>query len=243
MASQKSASPFGRYRWRWIMVLIGFISWISLGCSPASISMMLMPWMDDKLDPEYKLFAQDKELTLVILANFSPPQLHPDLQPVEMELPEKVASFLRKRCAENKHKLKIVPYAEARTYQVKQLVEGNPSPLEVGKKFKADYVLDLCIHSVSLYEKRSSPPLFRGEAEIAVTLYKVDAKDGDHNVFSKTYRGEGSLNPFDAGGTSPATFRAAFLTKMSGDISKMFIAYPPQERAPFDSSTGNFTNR
>ena len=96
MTLQTSASPFGRHRWRWIMVLIGLTSWISIGCTPASLTMMLMPWMDNKLDPEYKLFAADKELTVVILSNFAQPQLHPDPQPAEMELAEKVFPELNK---------------------------------------------------------------------------------------------------------------------------------------------------
>jgi len=244
MALQKHASPFGRYRWRWIMVFVGFASWMSLGCNPATLNFLAAPWVDDKVDPAYKMFAQDKEITLVILSNFAHPQLHPDLQPAEMELAEKVASALRERCSANKHKLKLIPYAEARSHQVKQLVDGNPSPLEVGRKFKADYVLEMNIQSLSLYEKRSNPPLFRGEAEIAINLYKVDVKDGDHKVFNKDYRGEGSPTPFDAGSTSPATFRAGFLTKMSRDIAKLFIAYPANERGPFeDRSSTMFSQR
>lgn len=244
MALQKTASPFGRYRWRWILVLVGFMSWASLGCNPSTLSFLAMPWVDDKVDPAYKLFAKDKEITLVILSNFAHPQLQPDIQPAEMELAEKVATALRERCSANKHSLKLIPYAEARSYQVKQWVDGNPNPLEIGKKFKADFVLDLSIQSFKLFEPRSSPPLFRGEAEITVNLFKVDVKDGDHKVFNRDYRGEGSPTPFDAGSTSPATFRAQFLSKMSRDIAKMFIAYPTKESGPFDDRGSTlFTNR
>jgi hypothetical protein len=243
MALQKPAAPFGQYRWRWLLVMFGFFSWISLGCNPATLSMLMIPWVDNKLDPEYKLFAEGKELTLVIVSNFASPQLQPDLQPAEMELAEKLSSFLRKRCVENKHKIKIVPYAEVRSYQVKQWVDGNPSPLDIGKKFKADFVLDLNIQSMSLYEKRAVTPLFRGETEITINLYKVNATDGDHKVYNKDYRGEGAPTPFDAGTTSAATFRGMFLTKVSRDISKLFIAYPPEERVPFDHSSGVFNTR
>jgi hypothetical protein len=147
---------------------------------------------------------------------------------------------MRERCNANKHKLNIVPYAEGRSLQIKQQVEGNPNPLEIGRKLKADYVLDMNIQSFSLYEKRSNPPLFRGEAEIAISLFKVEVKDGDHKVFFKgDYRGEGSPTPFDAGTTSPATFRAGFLSKMARDISKMFIAYPQTERGPSFDDRGS----
>jgi hypothetical protein len=243
MATQSTAPKFRIPRWRWIMVLAGFLSWVSLGCNPATLNFLVMPWVDNNLPPEYKLFAEGKEVTLVILSSFAQSQVNPDIVPAEMELAEKLSTAFHQRCAANKHKLKIVPFAEASSYQMKQLVEGNPNPIEIGKKFKADFVLDMNIQSFSLYEKKAVTPLFRGETEIALHLYKVDAKNGDHKVFSKIYRGEGAPTPFDAGNTSASTFRDAFLSKTAKEISKTFIAYPPEERVPFDHSSGIFNTR
>jgi hypothetical protein len=197
-----------------------------------------MPWVDNKIEPEHKLFAQDKELTLVILSSFAQPPINPDLQVAEMELPDKLAQFFRKRCQENNHKIKIVSYADVQNYRIKQGAIGPLTPLDTGKHFKADYVLDLTINNFSLYEKKAVDKLFRGEVEVSINLYKVDVKDGNNLVFNKVFNTEGTRSPMDAGNVSAAALRGLLLTKVSRDISKMFIAYPPEERMAFDHATG-----
>jgi hypothetical protein len=231
--SRQTSSTGSRYGWRWFLVLIGGLSWVSIGCNPQSLSMLLMPFNgDNSVEPEYKLFAKDKEITLAILSNFARPEIHPDLQAADAELAEQVASAFRKRCAENKNKIKIVPYAQVRSQQLKQqLAGGDSSPVEIGKNLKAEYVLDLTINSFSLYEKNYHPPMYRGNANIAVNLYKVEVKDDVHKVFGKEYPRifPGGSGPIDASSMSPSLFRGTFLLNVANDISKMFLAYSPDE--------------
>src|SRR5947208_2436748 len=100
-----------RYGWRWFLVLLGGLSWLSIGCSPQTLSMFLMPFTDNKVDPEYKLFAADKEVTLVILSNFKDAQFQEEIRKADTELADQVSQFLRNRCEANKHKLKLIPQA------------------------------------------------------------------------------------------------------------------------------------
>jgi hypothetical protein len=222
-----------RYGWRWILILIGGLAWVSIGCSPQTLSVFLMPFTDNNTPPEYKLFAADKEITLAVVTNFARPEIHPDLQAADAELAELVAQAFRKRCTDNKHKIKIVPIAQVRSQELRQreLAGGELSGVEIGKNLKADFVLELTINSVSLYEKNTYPPMYRGKTDIAVNLYKVDVKDGEHKVFAREYprifpAGSG---PIDANSMSPTMFRRGFLMKVANDVAKMFIAYPPDE--------------
>ena len=87
-----------QYGWRWLLVLLGGVSWLSIGCNPQSLSMMLMPFNgDNSVEPEYKLFVKDKEIALAIVSNFARPEIHPDLQAADAELAEQVATAFRKR--------------------------------------------------------------------------------------------------------------------------------------------------
>src|SRR5262245_42038367 len=87
-----------RYGWRWLLVLIAGISGFSIGCNPQTLSMFLLPFTDNKNDPEYKLFAADKEINLVVLSSFAHRQFNPDYAPADHELAEHVALAMRKRC-------------------------------------------------------------------------------------------------------------------------------------------------
>lgn len=226
-------SAKSRHGWRWLLVLVGMASWISIGCSPQSLSLLIMPFTDTNLPPDYKLFAENKEITLAILSNFARAEVHPDLQAADAELADQVAFMIKKRCADNKHKVKIIPNTQVRSEQLKQQVSGGiVSPIDIGKGLKADYVLEITIDSFSIYEKNYQPPFYRGKSDLAVNLYKVDVKDGDHKVFFKEFprmypSGSG---PIDASSMPPATFRRAFVSKLANDVSKLFISYPPEER-------------
>jgi hypothetical protein len=233
------------YGWRWSLVLLGGLSWLSLGCSPQSLSMFLMPFADNKVDPEFKLFASnDKEITLVVMANFKDSQYSQDLRDADAELAKCVAQAFRKRCEANKHKLKLIPQAQVRALQLGQLAkkfeqseEGDSGPVEIGRKLKADYVLQLDIEALRIYEPRSRPKMFHAGTQINVNLYKMKTKNADDDnllhqtQYQSSYPKEG---PISAENGSEAQFRRTFFEKAAQEISRMFIAYPPEEKRQHD---------
>jgi hypothetical protein len=227
-----------RYGWRWVLVAIGGLAWISLGCSPQTLSALVMPFSDNNIQPEYKLFAKDKEITLAVLVNFASPPIQPDIQAAPAELAEMLSVSFRKRCEENKHKIKIIPDAQIRSEEAaqRQVTGGDVSPVQLGKALKADYVLDLTINSFSLYAKEHYPPMYRGKADIAITLFKVDAKTGEHKVFFKDFTRQfpRDTGPIEAATGTAGAFRRAFLAKTANDVTKTFISFPPDERREID---------
>jgi hypothetical protein len=221
-----------RFGLRWFLLLCS-LPWLTCGCNPQSMSMLLMPFTDNKVDPtEYKLFASsDKEVTLVVLANFKESQFQEDIRKADVELAEQVSHYLRKRCEENKNKLKLIPQAQVRSFQLKQLAEDELDPVEMGKKFKADFVLHLEIDRLQIYEPKSYPKMFRATTQININLYKTKTKDAEEAqpVRDKLYVVEFPKDAIQAEGISAAQFRRQFLEKAGREISRMFIAYSPDE--------------
>jgi hypothetical protein len=221
---------------RWSLVLLGCLLWLCVGCNPQSMSMLLMPFTDNKVDPtEYKLFKadKDKEVTVVVLANFKESQFQEDIRKADVELAEQVSHYLRKRCEENKNKLKLIPQAQVRSFHLKQLAEDEHEldPVEMGKKFKADFVLHMEIDRLQIYEPKSYPKMFRATTQITINLYKTKAKDAEdaHPVVDKLYVVEFPKDAIQAEGISVAKFRREFLDKAGREISRMFISYSPDE--------------
>lgn len=233
MAKQIAAAS--RYGWRWSFVLIGGLAWASLGCNPQTFSLILMPFTDNNVAPEYKLFAQDKEITLAILSRFARLETGTatDALGADAELTELIEEALHKRCAANKHRIKIIPAAQVRAHEAKlrQTSGAETSCVDLGKSLKADFVLDANMQSFSLFEKITYPPMYRGRTDLAISLYKMDAKEG-HKVFRKDFtrihpRDSG---PIDAGNMNASVYRRVFLMHVANDISRMLIAYPPEEK-------------
>lgn len=235
MAHQPLAPRLG---WRWSLILCGGLAWLSLGCSPQTLTMFLLPFTDDKKDPEYKLFTKDSEVQLVILSNFATRQFQPEIMPADRELADSVAGHLRKRCQANKHNLKLVPQADVRAYQLKQMAEeGDVSPFEIGKHFKADFVLDLTIEQFGLFKKDGYPKMYGGSTRINVQLFDTKTKDEEPPVFRKSFVCEYSGSrgiPMEVGNSNPADFRQMFIRRLGRDISRLLIAFPLDELKEWD---------
>ena len=145
-------------------------------CNPASLAYLITPFVDDKEQPKCKIAEKNKEVTVAIVTWFGNREMHmyPETLPADGELSERLASNLRQRYAANKDKVKIVPYAQVRNYQKKQ-VGDTWSPADVGKLVKADKVIALEINAMSLYEKGSlrSQALFHGNLDVAIKVYDL----------------------------------------------------------------------
>lgn len=219
----------------WIVLLLNGIL-LSIGCSPATLAMFVSPFVDNKLPPELSLTATKKEPTVAIMACFSQRlEDRREILPADHELAEKLAQHIRLRSQLNKEKIKLLPTSQVRSQQNKLGLSKGASPVEVGKQLQADFVIYLEIEAISLYEKKSYGDLYRGHADIAISVYDLDKPEGEQKVFDRPYRCEypGS-HPRDASSLSVIQFRALFLNRMAREISKMFVAYPADERTEME---------
>jgi hypothetical protein len=203
------------------------IAGIAAGCSPQALNFILMPFVDDKEPPKCKLTGPEKkEVTVAIVTNFTNLETRPEMVPVESELSERLAAEMRNLAKENKEKITFVPTAKVRSL-LNQDAGGTLSRQEIGQKLKADFVINLEINSISLYEKGSFNQLFRGKTEIAVTCIDVSKPRGEGTIFQDFYSREypGARGPIDVGNSSLPQFRSHFLNVISQEIAHYFLAY------------------
>jgi hypothetical protein len=224
--------------WRrrtWLALFLNGIL-LSFGCSPSSLTMFLAGITDDKMPPEKGIIeSKKKEVTVAVMASFSHLEDRPEVLPADAEMAELVAQHMRLRCQANKEKLKLIPVAQVRSFQNKVGERNGVSAVDVGKHFKTDYVVFLDINALSLYEKKSYGQLYRGTTDIEISLYDMHKEEGEYKTFTKLYRCEyPGTGPQDAGSFSQVQFRSLFLTKVAREVSKIFIAYPSDERTEME---------
>src|SRR5262245_16815323 len=87
----------------WAALVLG-TAWLAIGCSPASLSYLFLPFVEDKIPAKCKLATSEKEVQVAILTNFASLETRPELVPADTELSERLAQQLRKRFADNKEK-------------------------------------------------------------------------------------------------------------------------------------------
>ncbi len=219
----------------WAAVFVGAASLV-VGCNPQTLNFLLMPFVDDKEPPKLcKLASPDKkEVTVAIVTTFANLETRPEMLPIESDLSDRLAADMRKRAAANKEKIKFVPTAKVRSL-MNQTAGNTLSPREIGRKLKADFVINLEINSISLYEKGSFNQLFRGKTEIAITCVEL-GKPSEEATHQEIYVHEypGARGPIDVGNSSVLEFRTKFLDVIAQDIARYFIAYSPDENRRMD---------
>ena len=223
-----------RRRLTWVLLFLGFVG-ASIGCNPATLALLVYPWVDDKVPPRFKLADPDKEVSVAVVAWFGGLEVRPEVIPADAELGKVITLQLRERFAQNKEKVKLIPAEQVRSNQNRISGGGVWSPADVGGKVKADFVVALEVNNLSLYEKNSFNQLYRGNAEIAVKVYDTRKPEGEQVVYEDFYRTEYPRSqPVDAGATSVMQFRTLFLSKIGRDIAKLFTAYPQDQRLDMD---------
>jgi hypothetical protein len=213
---------------RW-WFLAGLVAAASAGCDPWTTAYFLLPEMKDPA--ELRRLASDdkkKEVRVAILSH-TELETRPELIQADRQLAEYLAKQLRERCAENKEKVNVVPLRRVEEYK-----SSHPhwrDPLEVGRELKVDYVIYLEINSLSLYEKGSPNMLYRGRANISVSLVDVNHPDDvpEQKEYTDTYPSD-AQGPIDASlDTNPMQFRAAFLTYVAKRLSWNFTGHRKRE--------------
>jgi hypothetical protein len=222
-------------RWRWAAGILGALALsFGFGCDLASMSYFLNPFADDRIQPEVKLTPiKGKESRVVILASFANLETRPEFQTLDQELCERLAAEIKKRAAANKDKVKIIPYYEVKNYLNKQLDPHLVSKRDIGKHFNADYAVNLEINKMSLFEEGSYRQLYRGNTEIAITVFKMNQPEGEGPYYDGVYdRKYPKHGPDDTG--TLLQFRNKFLACLAKELSRYFEAYPDDEKFDID---------
>ena len=223
-----ATTSLGRGRFCLWAALFLATSGLIMGCNPQALNFLLMPFVDDKEPPECKLTSSDKkEVTVAIVTSFANLEMRPEILSFDAELSDRLAVQMRKLATVTKEKIKFVPSSKVRNL-MNQEVGSSLSRQEIGQKLKADYVINLEIHAVSLYEKGSSNTLLSGKTEIDVTCTDITKPRNEGTIFQKIYsRGyPGARGPIAVGDTSLVEFRTQFLNVVSQEIAYYFVAYP-----------------
>jgi hypothetical protein len=213
-----------------ITILLG-LAWMAIGCGPASLAYLFMPFVDDRVQPKCKLASADKEITVVIAARFENLEVRPELQPADQELAETLRTELVKRFKDNKEKVKIVPTQRVRPHLAKLKEWDSAGLIQVGEYFQADYVIALNIQSLSLVMPNSYNSLYQGKADVEVTVYDVHQPATEAVLLKQPFRCEyPTSRPIDSSGSSPSQFRLLFNNRMARDLARWFTPYPSDQK-------------
>src|SRR6266540_1521108 len=131
---------------------------LSAGCNMMALPYFLgLPGFEGKHDAKCKLASDDKEkeVKVLILASTGM-ETRPEFMRVDRDLAGMVAANLREGFKKNKEKVTLVPNSQVEKYKDDHPNWRRLDPMEIGKHFQADYVIDLEVNKITLYEPGSA---------------------------------------------------------------------------------------
>jgi hypothetical protein len=218
-----------RRQW-WMAGLMGLAS-LGAGCNPLLFPAFLFgpePREEARLK---KLASTDKkkEVKVVILPYLVGLETRQEFIGADYLLSDLLARQLKKLFEFNEEKVKIVSPQKVEDFKNKHAAWRKEVDLqEIGRNFQADFVICLEISSLSLYEKGSANQIYRGRANIKVSVLEVN--DAEDAAMPRDYS---YVYPSDARGgvavdidTPPSKFREQFLNYVAKQVAWLFSAHP-----------------
>lgn len=197
------------------------------GCNFGSLAYFLMP--EQRLEAKIKHLASadDKTKPKVVIFTHAALDLDADFFHADREIAENLTRHLKGLAAAYKDKMDIVPQRQVEEYKNTHPTWRSESMPDVGRKFNADYVIYLEIHSLSMKQPKNID-LLSGNANLTIHLY--DVKNPDETPLQQPFNFR--YPPEERGGipidndTHPTKFRQEFLDRVARKLVPYFAKSP-----------------
>jgi hypothetical protein len=216
-----------RCGWRAALLLLVALA---PGCSPSSFYFFLpenrTPAGMKELAGEDKM----KEVRVVILTYSNKLETRPELLGAERDLTQQFAKRLQEGCRDNGENVVIVNPRRVEDFKTGHPNWADSDLADVGKHFKADYVIYLEINKLSFFDPSNLNLLYNGQAHILVSLVNVNNPDvpPERRDFICSYPSEAKAIPVDDQ-NPPSHFRELFFAHIARKLAWYFTEHLPRE--------------
>jgi hypothetical protein len=215
--------------WQKWAVLTGLLALTGMGCSASTLGFL---FRDDKRPPEIPLPAKEgkKQVTVAILANASPTlSADPAFAGVERELAALLGQRLAEETKDDRRPIQVIEPSKVEHFKATSAQDWRVmDPAAVGKKLGADYVLDLTLESMSIYQPEYGREFYQGRATGQVTVYDTDKPGQKFQDYPLLSMGEQR----STAAVTPAGYRKFFIEKVAREIAHRHIPHETVRELP-----------
>lgn len=194
-----------------------------VGCSFPQSLYFLMPEAKEPAECK-RLAAEDpKKEVKVVLWTYMGLDSREEFIQADRHLAGMLAEEIRRLSEENKEKVTVIKPSLVEQYKSRHPNWQSLDPEKVGHDFKADYVINLEIDKLSLYEPNANQQLYRGQTQILVSVVDVQhPDDATQKEFNDRYPSE-AAGVFDTFALPPTAFRDKFLQHVAKRLAFYFV--------------------
>jgi hypothetical protein len=207
---------------------------LGMGCNPLLMPFQLFHLNDSRLPSEFDFYEKakkaknKKELRVVLLA-YRGSGLSQEYIGTERDLANMFVNCVKAGFENNKEKVTIVSLNEVEKFKQRHDDWKSMDASQICKHFNADYMIDMEMASLSLYEPSSIPRQYRGRVKIQIHIMDAD-KDASELFAPYTYEYEypGSEQSIPADEMGQDKFRQMFFQKIATGLTRLFTGIPAE---------------
>jgi hypothetical protein len=198
---------------------------LTIGCNPlATIGFLTYK---DPVQPARCPFVpkegakKDDEITVALFVSQGSGQSF-DFAGAEQTIASEMARKIPELAKENKQNVTVIPTSKVNQFKFKNPTWKDMHASAWGKALGVDYVLEVHLDKMSLYQQGSRNQLFEGRAEVSVFMY--DVSEGVAEPKSYVYPYSFPKTGFrDATSIPLGTFKKAFLERLALELAQQHI--------------------
>jgi hypothetical protein len=196
---------------------------MTIGCSPITLTSFLLR-SDTKLPAQYPLRPKegpkkdkDQEIKVLVLASLAPGSVTPEFVGSDRELAAAIAKKLPEVGKANKEVYTVVAPHQLDTFKMQNPHWRGMKAAQIGKRLGADYVIELTLGGLQMYQPGALNQIYEGKAQVAADVTDTaDTTGAAHPHYEFTFAHPGFPRPADS--ISPSQFKMEFLDKLAQDI-------------------------
>ncbi len=228
--SRMNRNRVGRWARRAVWGTLAVV--MTVGCNPLT-TIAFLTHRDTKVPAESPLTFKEgpkknkDEIVVALFVSQGTGQSY-DFAGAQDSLATELAKILPEMAKENKQKLVVVAPAQVNKFKIKNPNWKYMHPNEWGKQLGADFVLNIHLDNMNLFQPGSQNSFYEGRADATVDTYDVD-QDPDEGpkhtyvhgfAYPKTGFRDASSKPVSA-------FRREFLENLAVELSRKHVDHKP----------------
>jgi hypothetical protein len=210
-------------KWTKRGVWLTFAAVMTIGCNPITLTSFLLR-SDEKLPAQYALrpkegpkHDKDAEIKILIMAGMAPGGMTAEFVGSERELASAIAKKLPEVGKANKEVYTVVPPHQFDTFKMQNPNWRTMKAATIGKRLGADYVFELTLSGLQMYQQGALNQIYEGKAQLAVAVTDTTEERGEPKYrYEFTVAHPGFPRPADS--MSPSQFKMEFVEKLAQEV-------------------------
>ena len=220
--------------WKARLAVLGLVLVAGMGCNPILLTAYLFDNDEPKSKADFALKPRpkhEKEEVRIVVLTSCVPGTSPEMIGVDRLLAQEIIPLLEARCLENKEKITVLRSAPIDKYKKENVNWRDKHPKEIGEYFQADYVIDIQVLEVSIFEPGTRRELLKGRANIAVAAYDMSKPLNEPAFNPSEFNFEfPRTHPVSVVDEPVSTFRQRFVKRIANDLVLPFTAHTSNQR-------------